>query len=435
MINNTSQLSTNSPEFSGDALAYGMDGAIGLKRHSHRTLNLKGSYFSYYLTFNFYYMAMSLFSALISVYLIGLGYAASRASLVVSVSFLASMAAQPWIGSLADRYGSKVVSVWLFIGASQGGVIFLFCRSLMMLMLFYSLVMVLLNGANPMIEKMATGSPYSYGKIRIWGTIGAALGTQMAGYLYDAVSPSSIFVAFVFSMLLCIWGVCLVANPKSNSQRDSKKSQRAKSSAASGRKEKKGTLQLLSNRKYVYYLVVYGLFMGVTAAGNTFIPSLLTHAGLPASQASVVLSVAIMVQLPLVLYAGKFMDRLTSKFLLLMAIGISLSQNLVYGLSLPVNVMVGVAMMTKTIGIMLMIMINLKVVSSLVPASSQMRALAFAASINYLASILFNAITGLLVDRWGYAFAFLVLSAALVMAFVLVVFFRLPAGTDQKLFS
>ena len=201
------------------------------------------------------------------------------------------------------------------------------------------------------------------------------------------------------------------------------------------RKEKKGTLQLLSNRKYVYYLVVYGLFMGVTAAGNTFIPSLLTHAGLPASQASVVLSVAIMVQLPLVLYAGKFMDRLTSKFLLLMAIGISLSQNLVYGLSLPVNVMVGVAMMTKTIGIMLMIMINLKVVSSLVPASSQMRALAFAASINYLASILFNAITGLLVDRWGYAFAFLVLSAALVMAFVLVVFFRLPAGTDQKLFS
>ncbi len=175
--------------------------------------------------------------------------------------------------------------------------------------------------------------------------------------------------------------------------------------------------------------------MGVTAAGNTFIPSLLTHAGLPASQASVVLSVAIMVQLPLVLYAGKFMDRLTSKFLLLMAIGISLFQNLVYGLSLPVNVMVGVAMMTKTIGIMLMIMINLKIVSSLGPASSQMRALAFAASINYLASILFNAITGLLVDRCGYAFAFLVLSAALVMAFVLVVFFRLPAGTDQKLFS
>ncbi|MBF0580270.1 MFS transporter [Erysipelotrichaceae bacterium RD49] len=305
MANNTSQLYP--PAITDDpAAASSFQSEVNLKSSLKEKWNLKGSYFSYFLAFSFYYMGLSLFSALISVYLIGLGFSAGQASLVVSVSFLASMAVQPFIGTTADHYGSKQVSVWLFMGASLGGIVFLFCRSLWMLMAFYSLVMVLLNGANPIIEKMATNSPYAYGKIRVWGTIGAALGTQHAGYLYDRVSPSSIFIAFVVSMLIGLYGTRLTADTDLN---DSSKQM----DPANTPKTKPGMLSLLGNRKYLYYLVVYGLFMGGTATGNTFIPSLFTSLGLPASMASPVLSLAIMTQLPLVLYAGKFMSRMTNK--------------------------------------------------------------------------------------------------------------------------
>ena len=46
----------------------------------------------------------------------------------------------------------------------------------------------MINGVNPIMEKIATASPYQYGKIRIWGTIGYALGSQLAGLLYESLN-------------------------------------------------------------------------------------------------------------------------------------------------------------------------------------------------------------------------------------------------------
>ena len=48
----------------------------------------KNSYLSYFLMYNFYYLSWAVFSALISVYLLGKGFKASEVSLVVSTSFL-----------------------------------------------------------------------------------------------------------------------------------------------------------------------------------------------------------------------------------------------------------------------------------------------------------------------------------------------------------
>ena len=47
----------------------------------------QNSYLSYFLMYNFYYLSWALFSALISVYLMGMGFKASEVSLVVSASF------------------------------------------------------------------------------------------------------------------------------------------------------------------------------------------------------------------------------------------------------------------------------------------------------------------------------------------------------------
>ena len=401
----------------------------------------KGSYFSYFLMFNFYYLAWALFSALISVYLIGLGFSAGQASLVVSVSFFASMVTQPMVGSLADQYGSKSVSIVMFITAASGGVVFLFCRSLWMVTIFYSVVMVLVNGTNPVVEKMATTSPYPYGKIRIWGTIGYAFGTQAAGFLYDVVSPSSIFVAFVLCMMICILGTSQTIEPTTfqNSAQTKADMQEVaevqEEIQAEETKNTKGFAKLFTNRKFAYYLLVYGLFMGVLAAGNTFVPSLFTHNGLPAATASTFLSIAVLCEMPLVFFSSKFMDQLTSKVLLLFAIILVLGQMLVYGLNLPMPVVVGVTMLTKNVSSMLMIMVNLKIVSSLIPSASQISALALAATIKNLASILFNNFAGVLIDNIGYSPAFLLMAGAMILVLVLVVFFRLPSGTDQKLFS
>ena len=75
------------------------------------------SYLSYVILFFFYDLAFALFSALISVYLIGKGYSASQVSLLISVASLANMVTQPIIGNLTERFGMRPVNMVLF-GAS-----------------------------------------------------------------------------------------------------------------------------------------------------------------------------------------------------------------------------------------------------------------------------------------------------------------------------
>lgn len=390
---------------------------------------LKNTYFSYFLMFNFYYSGWALFSALISIYLIGLGFSAGQASWIVSISFLASMIFQPLIGSAADRYGMKRISTIAFCAAAATGLVFVFCRSFITIALFYAITMVLLNSTNPIVEKLATTSPFPYGKIRIWGTIGYALGTQAAGYLYDAISPSAIFIAFVVSILICIIGTLRIDVDPIEAEEIKEKDQ------MTGKEEKTGFRSLLANRKYVYYLVVYALFTGVTQATHTFVPSMFTYEGLPASAASTILSIAVLCELPLVFFSGKFMDRCTSKKLSLIAFSLAMIQLLIYGLSMPMAAKIGITLMAKHPAGMLVIMINLKIVSSLVSPKQQISALALAATVKNLASIVFNNLAGTMIDMEGYALTFLILAGILAVGMLLLVVFRLPKGTDQHLFS
>ena len=74
--------------------------------------------------YNFYYLSWALFSALISVYLMNMGFRASDVSLVVSASFLTSLITQPIIGKWNDQYDLKVVNTILFVIAIIGAILF-----------------------------------------------------------------------------------------------------------------------------------------------------------------------------------------------------------------------------------------------------------------------------------------------------------------------
>lgn len=122
-------------------------------------MRYKNSYLSYFLMYNFYYFSWALFSALISVYLMGKGFKASEVSLVVSSSFLVSMVMQPIIGTWNDRYDMKKVDTLLFAIAALGGIVFMMADHLVLIAASYSVVLAMINGVNPVMERTATMSP------------------------------------------------------------------------------------------------------------------------------------------------------------------------------------------------------------------------------------------------------------------------------------
>lgn len=383
----------------------------------------RNSYLAYFLMYNFYYLSWAMFSALISVYLMGKGYSASQVSLVVSASFLASMITQPFIGSLNDKYDFKKVNASMFALAAVGGILFVLSQNLIMIMAAYSFVMILINGSNPVMEKVATAAPYDYGKIRIWGTIGYALGTQCAGLLYDRIAPEAIFVAFVFTMALCIIGL-LGTDPVMRASETVQESEKPA-----------GIKGLLTNAKYLYFLIILGVFIGVTSFGNTYIPTMLTYDGLSASTASTVLSIAVVCEAPLVFFAGRFMDRISNKKLMIIAFSMTIIQFAVYAFAMPLPLKIAVTFMAKHPAGMLFIMIKLKVIATIVEDNMQITALAFAMTIQNLVSIVFNNIGGNILDATGYTFTWSVGLVVLIAGFILLMLYRIPSGNDRKLFS
>ena len=343
----------------------------------------KNSYLSYFLMYNFYYLSWAVFSALISVYLLGKGFKASEVSLVVSTSFLTSMIFQPVIGMFSDRYDVKKVNFVLFTLAGIGGLAFMFASSLITITIGYSFVLTLINGTNPVMEKIASSSPYQYGKIRIWGTIGYATGSWLAGMIYQLISPSAIFICFIITMILCIIGLLGTQTPSELGQNN---------------EEKTKTSTLFHNYKYLYYLIIAAIFQGITNMANTYIPAMFQNDGLKVSLVSTILSFAVLCEAPLVLFSHKFMDKLTNKRLLIIAYSMITIQFLCYALNVWLPLKLIITLITKHPSGMLFIMINLKIVSTLVSKEHQITALAFVQTLRNLSSIIFQNIAGQILD-------------------------------------
>lgn len=380
----------------------------------------KNSYLCYFLMYNFYYLSWAIFSALISIYLLDKGFKASEVSLVVSTSFLTSMIFQPVIGMFSDRYDVKKVNFVLFALAGIGGLAFMFASSLITITIGYSFVLTLINGTNPVMEKIASSSPYQYGKIRIWGTIGYATGSWLAGMIYQLISPSAIFICFIITMILCIIGLLGTKTPSELGQNN---------------EEKTKTSTLFHNYKYLYYLIIAAIFQGITNMANTYIPAMFQNDGLKVSLVSTILSFAVLCEAPLVLFSHKFMDKLTNKRLLIIAYSMITIQFLCYALNVWLPLKVIITLITKHPSGMLFIMINLKIVSTLVPKEHQITALAFVQTLRNLSSIIFQNIAGQILDISSYQILFALSLIVIVVSFVLVILFKVPSGKDQKLFN
>ena len=380
----------------------------------------KNSYLCYFLMYNFYYLSWAVFSALISIYLLDKGFKASEVSLVVSTSFLTSMIFQPVIGMFSDRYDVKKVNFVLFTLAGIGGLAFMFASSLITITIGYSFVLTLINGTNPVMEKIASSSPYQYGKIRIWGTIGYATGSWLAGMIYQLISPSAIFICFIITMILCIIGLLGTQTPSELGQNN---------------EEKTKTSTLFHNYKYLYYLIIAAIFQGITNMANTYIPAMFQNDGLKVSLVSTILSFAVLCEAPLVLFSHKFMDKLTNKRLLIIAYSMITIQFLCYALNVWLPLKVIITLITKHPSGMLFIMINLKIVSTLVSKEHQITALAFVQTLRNLSSIIFQNIAGQILDISSYQILFALSLIVIVVGFVLVILFKVPSGKDQKLFN
>ncbi|SCQ07492.1 galactoside permease [Streptococcus anginosus] len=384
----------------------------------------QNSYFAYFLMYNFYFLSYSLFSTLISVYMLDKGYSASQVSLVVSASFFSSMLVQPIMGVLNDAIGIKKVTIYSFLFIIVGAIFFMQANNLLLLTIWYSAVLMLINGVNPVMDVLAARSPYTYGKIRIWGTFGYAMGSQLAGLIYKFISPQAIFIVFIGMMCVSILGV-LGIEPKQDQR--PKKTTQTKNDSYIG--------QIFKNKTYLFYLVIVALYSGVGNTGHTYIPSMLEHSGLSVNVATTVVAISVICESPLIFFSYLFMDKLPIKKLLYIPLLILLLQYVIYGLDFGLTSKILLTLMSKHATGMLLIMVTLKIVANVVDEKYMVTAIVLVQTARNLGTILIQNIAGDIIDKSGYEMMSFFLAGVMIVVLVLAFFLKVPNKLNQKLFG
>ena len=71
-----------------------------------------------------------------------------------------------------------------------------------------------MNAVTPLTDRIGVSSPYQFGKIRLWGSVGYAIMAQVSGLLYQYISPFANFIAGILGTLITIICIYMVSDPK-----------------------------------------------------------------------------------------------------------------------------------------------------------------------------------------------------------------------------
>ncbi|MBK4779190.1 MFS transporter [Streptococcus lactarius] len=382
----------------------------------------RNTYAAYLLLYSFYFMSTSLFTTLISVYLMGKHYNASQVSTLVSVAFFLSMIAQPFFGYINERFGIVKMTT-LSLSAILGGVLgFLWAPNLFWLTVFYGIVLVCLNGTAPMMEVFATQSAYAFGKIRVWGTIGYSLGVQIAGWVYHQFSPQAVYYTVLLTIVLSIF--CLSAVRMGNSKKREEKV-----------KEPVSLRPLLHNRPYLFFIILIGLASGVGNIGHTYIQNLLMDNGLSVQTAATIVAISVVVEAPLIFFSDRFMDNWPLRVLIALPMGILCAQYAIYALPSPILLKVLVTLLAKHTTGMVLIMVSLRFIAQQVKGKDLVLAMAIVQGARYLGTILLQPLAAHFIEYGGYQLMSFFLAGVVGIVFVMTFVLKMPQGKVRSLFS
>ncbi len=378
-------------------------------------------YFRYVMIYGGYYFAMALFSVLISVYLMDKGRSAVEVSFLVSAACVMSMVFQPVIGMLQDMRNQKTVTIVVLLISAVTGILFSGQNTYGLLVILYGITMALMNSANPYIEMTATKSPFHYRSIRIWGSIGYAVGAQICGIIYEAVSPESNYYIFAVFMVLAAWGVSSVEGVNQTKDRND------------GNKEEGYRKAVLRNGMFWKYMILASIFYAVTNLNSTYLPVYYQECGLSVTAASTVLFLATMMEVPVIFLAHLYMNRYHNTQLLWALFAALILQFAVYALVPVMAVRVAATIFLKASITMTFIMLNIKVISSIVSPRYQMSALTLVSAIGKnLTTVAMQNVSGVIVDAFTTKGLYSVLLGLVVLGFVLVWLFRIPTSEAES---
>lgn len=358
-------------------------------------------YMFHILMYFFFFSSRIIFTGLMSLLLFDKGFSAYTISLVSSISIVVSLFLVPYLGHLCDKRGANRISVFLLLVSCILGITFAYSGSLILIIICYSGVMISINVLHPIIEKKATTTSFSYGSIRIWGTLGHAFGTQAGGICYQYISSEVVYFLFGIGLLITLFSMKSITKTDTHN-------------LISHEKVYSGFKRTMKKELIAYIGIVF-CFYAALDSKNLFITPYFNSVGFSVTATSSLLFVASFFELPLVVFGNNLINKYSRSKLITIAILILICQLSCYAFSSNQLLLIISTLVSNSFTSMLFIMINLRVISELIDEPKQITVLTVISSIRSIAAVFGQTIGGKIIDIYSYNlfFVFLILLAVI----------------------
>jgi len=380
----------------------------------------KGSYFYYALANGMFYYSWGTFACIISVYLAGVGCSATEISLITSAAPLFAMVSQPVCGMIADKLKSpKLVGIICMFLCVVSGMLFAYSRHFIFLFLFNGLTQGFLNGTTALSDRLATGSPYPFGTIRMWGSVLYAIACQVAGLVYDYVSPIANYYIFAVAVGLTILGFYQMNDVKPQQKNDTERFT-----------FQQLLISLLKNKSFVMFVVIYILFQGPISANGVYLPLLIKELGGTTAMVGTTLLLSTMFELPTVLLSDKIMKKISYKHLMIFASVLSIIRFTWYA-TCPSPSMIMSMFFFQGLTSIVFILVAVKIVIDIVDERFVNSAYGISSMLaKGFSALIFQMVSGNIIDLVGghqaYRIVYMVYAISIMIALLLALRFQMP---------
>jgi len=206
-------------------------------------------YFTFYFTLGASMLYFSQFFSVINI-------SGGQSGLIFAMGSFLAMAFQPVLGYINDKTKKSKEILILITGVLFITLLLMnYINSFIGILILYSLYVIAAFCEMPLMDIISLSTDYAFGKIRLWGSIGFAVGALVSGKVIEIFGSSSfLYLAAVVSI---VTGIIILKIPVkvNNSHEDN---------------EKVDIKKLLMNKKYIIFVVVSMLFLGTNNGHNSY---------------------------------------------------------------------------------------------------------------------------------------------------------------------
>lgn len=359
-----------------------------------------------------YFASLAAFLPFIAVYLQGKGLDFGRIGIILSVYSITGVAVQPMWGYVSDKLlGKRKTLMVLLLGATvaalgfSGAYTFASILAVMLIFVFFQspAAMVL----DSLVYELSEDNPgMQYGRFRLMGSFGFAIGALAMGQLVSRVGVSRIF--WVFGVLSAL-GVVILSGIRS-AKRDSH---------APLKIEDVG--RVLGDRRVITFLIAVGVLNISIGSNNSYLPVLILSTGGNLSHVGLMSFLIAMVELPF-FFNG---DRLISKYgplRMLLVSGAIYAGRFFIVSTLDSFVPVMVIQLVQGISFALYMVSSMHYLNSVVPANMKATAMTVFGAVTVFGNFLGNMAGGQIIESTGVFVLFKVLAAVSLLSCAVVVY-------------